>query len=63
MIENKSQYHVAKTQIAKFKHAIAEFGDISESSSVLVKAQREALISQIATLQQQVRDYETRDKT
>ena len=59
MIRNERQYIITKAQIKKFKKALDEF-DKQKSSThpMLVKAQKEAMQSQLAELEDQAKEYE-----
>lgn len=62
MIENARQYRITKAQAAKFAQAIKEF-DLCQAAHVdvhpkLIKAQRDALKSQLESLQQELKEYE-----
>ena len=59
MIRNERQYIITKAQIKKFKKALDDF-DKQKSSShpVLVKAQKDAMKSQLAELEGQAKEYE-----
>jgi DNA-binding XRE family transcriptional regulator len=59
MIKNERQYLITKAQVRKFKDALAAFdAKTPEAHPLLVKAQREALASQLAELEMQLADYE-----
>jgi ribosome-binding protein aMBF1 (putative translation factor) len=59
MIKNERQYLITKTQAKKFKDAIAAFDAKSpDAHPLLVKAQREALESQLKELDAQLSEYE-----
>ncbi len=62
MIENARQYRITKAQAAKFAQAVKEF-DMRQSAHVdvhpkLIKAQSDALKSQLESLQQELKEYE-----
>jgi ribosome-binding protein aMBF1 (putative translation factor) len=62
MIQNARQYRIAKAQAQKFARALEEF-DSRRSAHPgvhprLIKAQREAMVSQLETLNEDVREYE-----
>ena len=62
MIENARQYRITKAQAAKFAQAVKDF-DMRQSAHVdvhpkLIKAQRDALKSQLESLQQELKEYE-----
>ena len=59
MIRNERQYIITKAQIKKFRKALGEFNKQKSSAhQMLVKAQKEAIESQLAELEDQVKDYE-----
>jgi ribosome-binding protein aMBF1 (putative translation factor) len=59
MIKNERQYLITKAQARKFKDAIEAFDSKAPSAPpLLVKAQRDALESQLAELDAQLREYE-----
>ena len=59
MIRNERQYEITKSQINKFKEASKEFDkQKSEAHPMLVKAQKDAMKSEISVLAGQVKDYE-----
>jgi DNA-binding XRE family transcriptional regulator len=59
MIRNERQYIIAKAQIKKFRKALGEFNKQKSSAHpMLVKAQKEAIQSQLAELEDQVNEYE-----
>jgi ribosome-binding protein aMBF1 (putative translation factor) len=59
MIRNERQYIITKAQIKKFKKALDDF-DKQKSSAhpMLVKAQKDAMKSQLADLEDQAKEYE-----
>ena len=62
MIENARQYRITKAQAAKFAQAVKDF-DMRQSAHIdvhpkLIKAQRDALKSQLESLQQELKEYE-----
>ncbi len=59
MIRNERQYIITKAQIKKFKKALSDF-DKQKSSAppMLVKAQKDAMKSQLAELEDQAKEYE-----
>lgn len=60
MIQNERQYHITKAQARKFREALAAFeAKAPDAHPVLVKAQRDALESQLAELDAQLKEYET----
>ena len=59
MIKNERQYIITKAQARKFNAAIKEFeAETTTTHPLLTKAQREALESQLAELNTQLRGYE-----
>jgi ribosome-binding protein aMBF1 (putative translation factor) len=59
MIRNERQYLITKAQARKFKAAIAAFDvETPGAHALLVKAQRDALESQLAELDAQLEEYE-----
>ena len=59
MIRNERQYKITKSQIKKFKEALKEFNKHkSETHPMLVKAQKDAMNSELSVLESQVKDYE-----
>jgi DNA-binding XRE family transcriptional regulator len=59
MIRNERQYKITKTQIKKFKEALEKFEkQKSKAHPMLVKAQKDAMKSELAVLEGQVKDYE-----
>jgi len=59
MIRNERQYIITKAQIKKFKKALDEFDkQKSRVHPMLVKAQKDAMKSQLAELEDQVKEYE-----
>ena len=62
MIHNARQYRITKAQAAKFAQAVKDF-DTRQSAHPgvhpkLIKAQRDALASQLESLQQELKEYE-----
>ena len=61
MIKNERQYRITKSQADKFEQALAQVAaatpDTAKLHPLLVKAQREALTSQLADLNRQLADY------
>lgn len=62
MIHNARQYRITKAQAAKFAQAVEDF-DTRQSAHPgvhpkLIKAQRNALASQLESLQQELKEYE-----
>jgi DNA-binding XRE family transcriptional regulator len=62
MIKNERQYRIAKAQAAKFEVALQTFGSTSRKDQAthpkLVKAQKEAIQSQLDSLNDELREYE-----
>jgi|ERR1700752_190899 len=62
MIKNERQYRIAKAQAAKFEAALKTFGSKSRKDLTthprLVKAQKDALQSQLDSLNDGLREYE-----
>jgi ribosome-binding protein aMBF1 (putative translation factor) len=59
MIRNERQYIITKAQIKKFKKALGEFDkQKSNAHPMLVKAQKDAMKSQLAELEDQAKEYE-----
>ncbi len=59
MIRNERQYIITKAQIKKFRKALGEFNKQKSSvHQMLVKAQKEAMESELAVLENQVKEYE-----
>lgn len=59
MIKNERQYLITKAQAGKFREAIAAFDSKKpDAHPLLVKAQRDALESQLAELDAQLKEYE-----
>ena len=58
MIKNERQYVITKAQIKKFKKALGEFDNKkSNIHPIMIKAQKEAMESQLAELEDQVKEY------
>ena len=62
MIKNERQYRIAKAQAAQFEAALKTFGSKSQKGKTthprLVKAQKDALQSQLDSLNGELREYE-----
>ena len=59
MIRNERQYIITKAQIKKFRKVLSEFNkQKSNAHSMLVKAQKDAMESELAALENQVKEYE-----
>ena len=60
MIENERQYRLTKAQTNRFSQILQNLGEADRVHPLIVKAQREALSSQIADLERELREYESR---
>ena len=59
MIRNERQYIITKSQVKKFKKALDDFTKKgSNTHPMLVKAQKEAMESQLSELENPVKEYE-----
>lgn len=62
MIRNARQYRITKAQAENFRRALEEFDDSPEAHPrvhpLLIKAQRDAIASQLETLEQEIEEYE-----
>lgn len=58
MIKNERQYRLTKAQAKRFSQTLQGIGEADEVHPLIVKAQREALSSQIADLEEELREYE-----
>jgi hypothetical protein len=62
MIRNARQYRITKAQAEKLKLSLEEFDDRPSAHPgihpKLIKAQREAIVSQLESLQQAIKEYE-----
>ena len=62
MITNERQYRITRTQVSKFELAIEKFDRESEyrkgTDSRMIEAEREALKSQLESLNKEMREYE-----
>jgi len=67
MIRNARQYRITKAQAEKFRRALDEFDDRPEAHPgvhpKLIKAQRDAIGSQLETLEQEIKEYERLQKS
>lgn len=67
MIRNARQYRITKAQAEKFRLALAEFDDRPSAHAnvhpKLVKAQHEAIASQLESLEQEIEEYERLQKS
>lgn len=61
MIKNKRQLRITKSQLNKFRHHLTSIEKVKERGNklLLIKAEREAIKSQIKDLEDQVREYES----
>lgn len=61
MIKNERQYRIAKAQAAKFEAALQTFSSKSRKDQAthprLLKAQKDAINSQLESLQEELREY------
>lgn len=60
MIKNKNQYRLTKAQANRFSQTLQSLGGADGVHPLIVKAQREALSSQIADIEGELREYESR---
>jgi len=61
MIKNEREYRITKAQAEKFERALADLSALGgDRSDLLVKAQREAIQSQLEELQDQIAEYQAR---
>ncbi|HIJ54577.1 MAG TPA: helix-turn-helix transcriptional regulator [Deltaproteobacteria bacterium] len=59
MIRNERQYIITKAQIKKFRKALDDFNKQKSSTHpMLIKAQKDAMESQLAELEDQAKEYE-----
>jgi ribosome-binding protein aMBF1 (putative translation factor) len=61
MIANERQYRITKSEAQKFAASIQKFGanPPTDLHPLLIKAQRDALVSQLEELQEDILEYET----
>ena len=59
MIKNESQYRLTKAQANRFSQTLQSLGEADGVHPLIVKAQRDALSSQIADLEDELREYES----
>ncbi len=63
MISNERQYRITRTQAARFSQTLRDIregrGEVRGSHPLIVKAQEQALSSQLADLQMELREYES----
>ena len=62
MTKNKNQYRLTKAQANRFSQTLQSLGEADGVHPLIVKAQRNALRSQIADLKEELREYESRSK-
>ena len=60
MIRNERQNRHTKAQANRFSQTLQSLGEADEVHPLIVKAQREALSSQIADLEEELHKYESR---
>ena len=60
MIENKRQYRLTKAQANRFSQTLRSLSEAEGMHPLIVQAQREDLRSQIADLEGELREYESR---
>ncbi len=59
MIENERQYIITKAQARKFRDALSQFDERrTDLEPALLKAQKDAMRSQLDELEAQVKEYE-----
>ena len=63
MIRNERQYRITRAQAARFSETLSAIrekrGDLQGTHPLIVKAQKDALSSQIADLESEMREYES----
>ena len=59
MIKTKRQYRLTTAQANRFSQTLRGLGEADGVHPLIVKAQREALSSQIADLESELREYES----
>lgn len=59
MIKNKRQYRLTTTQANRFSQTLRSLGEADGVHPLIVQAQRDALSSQIADLEDELREYES----
>ena len=59
MIRNERQYRLTKAQANRLSQTLQSRGEADGVHPLIVKAQREALSSQIADLEDELREYES----
>ena len=62
MIRNERQYRLTKVQANRFSQTLRSLREADGVHPLIVKAQREALSSQISDLEEELREYESRSK-
>ena len=60
MIKNERQYRLTTAQVNRFSQTLQRLGEADGVHPLIVKAQREALSSQIADLEEGLNKYESR---
>ena len=63
MIKNKRQYRLTKAQANRFSKTLQSLSETDGVHPLIIKAQREALSSQIANLEEELREYESLDRS
>ena len=62
MIRNHREYRITKAEVRKFEETLMRFAKLPGSKKVLhprlVQAEKEAMQSQLASLREQIEDYE-----
>jgi hemerythrin superfamily protein len=62
MIRNQREYRITKAEVRKFEQTLIQFDKLPGSKKVmhprLVQAEKEAMQSQLASLREQIEDYE-----
>ena len=59
MIKNERQYRLTKVQANRLEQTLRSLGEADGVHPLIIKAQREALSSQIADLEGELRKYES----
>ena len=59
MIKNERQYRITKAQANRFSQTLQSLAEADGVDPLIVKAQRDALSSQIADLEEELRKYRT----
>ena len=60
MIKNERQYRLTKAQANRFSQTLQSLDESDGVHPLIVKAQREALSSQIVDIEGELREYEAR---